>query len=42
MDAIFNLDNPPGANGFGDEVRAALEPAWDALGIAASDIGSLQ
>ena len=39
---IFNLDNPPGANGFGDEVRAALEPAWDALGIAASDIGSLQ
>ena len=42
MDAIFNLDNPPGANGFGDEVRTALEPAWDALGIAASDIGSLQ
>ena len=42
VDAIFNLDNPPGANGFGDEVRAALEPAWDALGIAASDIGSLQ
>ena len=42
MDAIFRLDNPPGANGFGDEVRAALEPAWDALGIAASDIGSLQ
>ena len=42
MDAIFNLDNPPGANGFGDDARAALEPAWDALGIAASDIGSLQ
>ena len=42
MDAIFNLDNPPGANGYGVEVRAALEPAWDALGIAASDIGSLQ
>ena len=42
MDAIFSLDNPPGANGFGDEVRAALQPAWDALGIAASDIGSLQ
>ena len=42
IDAIFNLNNPPGANGYGDEVRAALEPAWDALGIAASDIGSLQ
>ncbi len=42
MDSIFNLDNPPGANGFGVEVRAALKPAWDALGIAASDIGSLQ
>ena len=42
MDAIFDLDNPPGANGFGAEVRAALQPAWDALGIAASDIGSLQ
>ena len=42
MDAIFNLNNPPGANGYGAEVRAALEPAWDALGIAASDIGSLQ
>ena len=42
MDAIFNLDNPPGANGFGVEVRAALKPAWDALGIAASDIGLLQ
>ena len=42
MDAIFNLNNPPGANGYGVEVRAALEPAWDALGIAASDIGSLQ
>jgi len=42
MDAIFNLNNPPGANGYGVEVRAALQPAWDALGIAASDIGSLQ
>ena len=42
MDAIFDLNNPPGENGFGAEVRAALQPAWDALGIAASDIGSLQ
>ena len=42
MDAIFDLSNPPGANGYGVEVRAALQPAWDALGIAASDIGSLQ
>ena len=42
MDAIFNLDNPPGANGYGDQVRAALQPAWDAMGTAANDIGSLQ
>ena len=41
MDAIFSLDNPPGTNGFGDQGRAALQPALDALGIA-NDIGSLQ
>ena len=42
MDAIFNLDNAPGANGYGDEVRAALAPAWATLEIAPSDIGTLQ
>lgn len=39
---IFDLANEPGANGYGDEVRAALQPAWDALGITADDIGTLQ
>ncbi|MEM9611978.1 MAG: FEA1-related lipoprotein [Actinomycetota bacterium] len=42
INAIFDLANEPGANGFGDEVRAALQPAWDALGISAEDIGELQ
>lgn len=42
VNAIFDLANEPGANGFGDEVRAALQPAWDALGISADDIGTLQ
>ena len=42
IDAILSLENEPGVNGFGDEVRAALEPAWDALGISAADIGELQ
>ena len=32
----------PQTNGYGDEVRAALQPAWDALGITAADIGTLQ
>ncbi len=39
---ILDLANEPGANGFGDEVSAALQPAWDALGITADDIGVLQ
>lgn len=42
INAIFDLANEPGANGFGDEVRTALQPAWDALGITADDIGELQ
>ncbi len=42
INAIFDLSNEPGANGFGDEVRAALEPAWSALGITADDIGQLE
>jgi len=41
INAIFDLD-APAENGGGDEVRAALQPAWDALGISADDIGELQ
>ncbi len=42
MNAIFDLSNPPGVNGFGDAVRAALEPSWAELGITEGDIGILQ
>ncbi|MEM7276423.1 MAG: FEA1-related lipoprotein, partial [Actinomycetota bacterium] len=42
INTIFDLANEPGANGYGDEVRAALQPAWDALGISADDIGELE
>jgi hypothetical protein len=42
INAVFDLANEPGANGFGDEVSAGLQPAWDALGITADDIGVLE
>ena len=42
VNAVFDLANEPGANGFGDVVRSALEPSWDSLGISADDIGELQ
>lgn len=44
VDTISTILDPaaPGENGGGDEVRAALQPAWDALGISADDIGELQ
>ena len=42
INAILDLASEPGANGFGDEVRDALQPAWEALGIDAADIGELQ
>ena len=42
MSAILDLSNAPGANGYGDAVRAALQPAWTTLGISADDIGTLQ
>ena len=42
MSAIFDLGNAPGANGYGDAVRAALQPAWQRLGISADDIGTLK
>ncbi len=42
VNAVLSLENEPGANGFGQEVRDALQPAWDALGISSDDIGQLQ
>lgn len=42
VNAVLDLSEEPGANGFGAEVRTALEPAWDALGISAADIGELE
>lgn len=42
INRILDISNEPGANGFGDEVRAALEPALGELGIDASDIGTLE
>ncbi|MEM9566357.1 MAG: FEA1-related lipoprotein, partial [Actinomycetota bacterium] len=42
INTIFDLANEPGANGFGDEVRDALAPAWEALGITDADIGELE
>jgi hypothetical protein len=41
INAILDLGSEPGENGFGDDVRVALEPAWDALGISADEIGTL-
>lgn len=41
VNSIFDLGTEPGSNGGGDEVRAALAPAWDALSISAEDIGEL-
>ncbi len=40
--AILSLENEPGANGFGTEVQAALQPMFDQLGISAGDIGVLE
>lgn len=42
INAIFDLAGTPGANGGNEAIRAALQPAWDALGITAEDIGTLQ
>ncbi len=39
--AIFDLASNPGANGGGDQIRAAMAPAWEALAITADDIGEL-
>jgi hypothetical protein len=41
INAIYDLTAEPGAAGGPDEVRAALQPAWDRLGISPEDIGEL-
>lgn len=42
VNAILHLSNEPAAAGGGDEVRAALAPAWEELDISDEDIGTLQ
>ena len=41
INSVYDFSVEPGANGGGAEVRAALAPAWDALGITDADIGEL-
>jgi len=40
IDGFYNLENDPGTGGYAI-IEAALQPAWDAMGISADDIGSL-
>ncbi len=40
IDAFYTLDAEPAEGGYAI-VEAALQPAWDALGITAEDIGTL-
>lgn len=40
--AVLDRSVEPGRGGGGDTVRAALAPAWEALGITDDDIGTLQ
>lgn len=42
VNAVFDLDAEPGSNGGPDEIRTALQPAWDELGVTPDDIGTLQ
>ena len=42
INSILSLENAPGENGGSNDVRAALAPAWDALGISGDDIGVLE
>lgn len=42
IEEILVLDAEPGANGNGDDVRQALQPALDEFGITDADIGELQ
>lgn len=41
VNAILAIGTEPGVNGGGDEVAAALAPAWEAWGITPEDIGTL-
>jgi hypothetical protein len=41
INAVYDLNGDLGDGGNGDDVRAALQPAWDSLGIAVADIGVL-
>jgi len=41
INAILDLANEPGANGTAADIRQALAPAWETLGISESDIGTL-
>lgn len=41
VEAVLSLENEPGVNGGVDEVRSALQPAFDTLGISDEDIGQL-
>jgi hypothetical protein len=40
INAIYDLEVELGSTG-GDDIGAALQPAWDNLGISAEDIGAL-
>jgi hypothetical protein len=42
ISSILGLENEPGANGGSAEIREALAPAWETLGISSSDIGMLE
>lgn len=42
IESILGLDAEPGANGNGEDVREALQPALDEFGITDADIGELQ
>lgn len=42
VNAVFDLGAEPGSTGGPDEIRSALQPAWDTLGITPDDIGTLQ
>jgi hypothetical protein len=42
ISSILGLEDEPGANGSSAEIREALAPAWETLGISTSDIGMLE
>ena len=42
VNAVFDLADMPDIDGYEDQVRTALAPAWNAIGIGPPDIGTLQ